>query len=101
MLSFFPIIAVLAAWSCLFLAIVDAGAIASWTTGQGAPQIIFQDDDTGKILYSLCNSNETTVFPANESASLTFDKGFEPKKGTSLAGVGYIDGYGVTTVSSF
>ncbi|XXG99920.1 hypothetical protein Hte_006261 [Hypoxylon texense] len=49
-----------------------------------------QDDATGKIFYSLCNSNGTTpIFPANESASFTFDSSLTPKNGTSLTGVGY------------
>ncbi|KAI4863660.1 hypothetical protein F4820DRAFT_449820 [Hypoxylon rubiginosum] len=70
-----------------------AGSIATWSTGLGAPQIIMQDDATGRIFYSLCNSNGTTpVFPANVSASFSFDSNLTPKNGTSLTGVGYADG---------
>ncbi|KAI1774160.1 hypothetical protein F4818DRAFT_74961 [Hypoxylon cercidicola] len=65
-----------------------AGSIAAWTTGLGAPQIIMQDDATGRIFYSLCNSNGSTpIFPSNETASFSLD--LAPKNGTSLTGVGY------------
>ncbi|KAI2643344.1 hypothetical protein GGS21DRAFT_10553 [Xylaria nigripes] len=90
-------LAALSAWSSLHSALVDAGSIASWTTGGGAPQIVVQDDDTGDILYSLCNSNGTSVFPANESRSLIFDQGLAPKKGSSLAGIGFVNDQGIIT----
>jgi hypothetical protein len=90
-------LAVVSAWLNLFLAVVHAGSVAAWTTGRDAPQIMVQDDDSGKILYSFCNSNETAIFPANETRSLTFD--IEPKKGTSLAGIGYVDAGGASVVS--
>ncbi|KAI3321769.1 hypothetical protein HD806DRAFT_545474 [Xylariaceae sp. AK1471] len=99
MIVSFTIFTVLSVWSSIFLALVDAGSIAAWTTGQGAPQVMVQDDDTGKILYSLCNSNETAVFPANESRSLMFDDNLWPKKGTNLAGIGYVNQDGITVAA--
>ncbi|KAI1824626.1 hypothetical protein F4861DRAFT_548532 [Xylaria intraflava] len=87
----------LSAWLILFLALVDAGSIASWTTGRDVPQVMVQDDDTGKIFYSLCNSNGTVVFPTNESRSLTFDRGLEPRKDSSIAGIGFVDDQGIIT----
>jgi hypothetical protein len=92
------IVAALFSWSSLFLSTASAGAVAAWTNQWGAPQVMVQDDDTGKILYSFCNSNETAIFQANESRALEFDKGLEPKKGTSLAGVGFVDSNGNITV---
>lgn len=69
-----------------------AGSIAAWLTGLGAPQIIMQDDATGKILYSLCNSNGSTpIFPGNVSASFEFDSIYTPKNDTSLTGTGWVD----------
>ncbi|KAI1138650.1 hypothetical protein F5Y05DRAFT_418872 [Hypoxylon sp. FL0543] len=69
-----------------------AGSIAAWLTGLGAPQIIMQDDTTGKIFYSLCNSNGSApIFPANASASFEIDSIYAPKNGTSLAGTGWVD----------
>lgn len=59
-----------------------------------------QDDATGKIFYSLCNSNGSTpIFPANESAALTFEDDFTPKNGTSLTGIGYPAADGANTAA--
>ncbi|KAI1767703.1 hypothetical protein GGR53DRAFT_463183 [Hypoxylon sp. FL1150] len=67
---------------------VAGGSIAAWTTGVGAPQVIMQDDATGKIFYSLCNSNGTSpIFPGNDTASFSLD--LHPKAKTSLTGIGY------------
>ncbi|KAI8625214.1 hypothetical protein F5Y19DRAFT_489890 [Xylariaceae sp. FL1651] len=89
-MSFYLLISSFSAlWTGVFLVPAKAASIAAWYTGQGAPQVIMQDDTTGQVLYSLCNSNDTTVFPANASASFTFDSSMAPKNGTSLAGVGY------------
>ncbi|KAI1100160.1 hypothetical protein F4804DRAFT_336543 [Jackrogersella minutella] len=70
----------------------SAGSIAAWTTGTGASQIIMQDDATGNIFYSLCNSNGSTpIFPADESAAFVFESNLAPRNGTSLAGTGWVD----------
>lgn len=52
--------------------------------------MLMQDDDTGLIRYSLCNSNSTPVLPEDKSITLPL---FEPKpkKGSPLAGVGWFD----------
>ncbi|KAI0834637.1 hypothetical protein F5Y06DRAFT_300491 [Hypoxylon sp. FL0890] len=71
---------------------VVAGSIAAWLTELGPPQIIMQDDATGKIFYSLCNSNGSTpIFPASTSASFEFDPIYAPRNGTSLAGTGWVE----------
>ncbi|KAI6086972.1 hypothetical protein F4821DRAFT_120836 [Hypoxylon rubiginosum] len=77
---------------------IAAGSLAAWSTGLGAPQLIMQDDATGKIFYSLCNSNGTSpIFPANETASFNLD--LPPKNGTSLAGIGYAnDGVNIAAI---
>ncbi|KAK6076793.1 hypothetical protein SCUP515_05295 [Seiridium cupressi] len=48
------------------------------------------DQTSGKILYSLCNSNSTPIFPANETAAFDLDPNFPPMNGTSVAGTGYM-----------
>lgn len=61
--------------------------------------LMMQDDDTGLIRYSLCNSNSTPVLPEDKTITLPlFDP--KPKKGTALAGVGWFDNT-QTQVSTF
>jgi len=98
----FSVVTLTALFWCLglFPLSVSAGTVAAWTNQWGAPQVMVQDDDTGKILYSFCNSNETTIFPGNGSRALEFDKGLEPKKGTSIAGVGFVDPNSNITVTA-
>lgn len=99
-MAFYTTLSALIYASIWVLEPVAAGSIATWITGQGAPQVIMQDDATGKIFYSLCNSNGSTpIFPANESAALTFEDDFTPKNGTSLTGIGYPAADGANTVS--
>ncbi|KAI1075630.1 hypothetical protein F5B20DRAFT_375073 [Whalleya microplaca] len=74
---------------CLFVKMAAAGSMASWRTGPEAPQIIMQDDATGKIFYSLCNSEQEPIFPANESIAFEIDNSQLPKPGTQLGGSGY------------
>jgi hypothetical protein len=45
------------------------------------------DDTSQQIYYSLCNSNNTPIFPADSTA--TFELDFPPMKGTQIAGTGY------------
>lgn len=52
-----------------------------------APQVVMYDDASGSILYSLCNSSGTPVFPGDSSAA--FDLKFPPLNGTGVAGFGY------------
>ena len=47
------------------------------------------DDATGNIFYSLCNSTDIPVFPADDSAA--FDLKFAPLSGTGLGGMGYME----------
>ena len=73
--------------------------MVSWVTQSGAPQIAMQDDATGQIFHSLCNSNETAVFPPDGSAA--FNPTIKPKRNTSLAAAGYYDGIAHNIVSIF
>ena len=73
----------------VFCEAVLGRSLSSWFTGLGAPQLIKYDDDTGKIFYSLCNSNSTPVFPEDDTAALHLE--IPPAKGTSVAGAGYVD----------
>ncbi|KAK7985109.1 hypothetical protein PG988_002731, partial [Apiospora saccharicola] len=69
---------------------VSAGAIAAWYTDRMGATMMMQDDDTGLIRYSLCNSNSTPVLPEDKTITLPlFDP--KPKKGSALAGVGWFD----------
>ncbi|KAI8633263.1 hypothetical protein F5Y19DRAFT_471532 [Xylariaceae sp. FL1651] len=71
--------------------LAQGGAITAWTTDRQRSHIMMQDDTTGKFFYSLCNYNNTLVFPADESASLTFEDDWaRPKKRTGLAAVGFV-----------
>ncbi|KAI1327749.1 hypothetical protein F5Y16DRAFT_399035 [Xylariaceae sp. FL0255] len=71
------------AWSIFVKA---GGTITSWTNGLDVPQVIMQDDDTGEIRYSVCNSNGAAVFPTDNSRILKIDNGTTPKLGSSIAG---------------
>ncbi|KAK8074956.1 hypothetical protein PG997_009619 [Apiospora hydei] len=83
-------------WSRAMLPLVllasqaSAGAVAAWYTDRMGATMMMQDDDTGLIRYSLCNSNSTPVLPEDKSITLPL---FEPKpkKGSPLAGVGWFD----------
>lgn len=75
-------------WS-LLCEVVWGRSLSAWSTGLGAPQVIMFDDDTGKIFYSLCNSNSTPIFPADDTAAFHLE--IEPAEGTSVAGTGYQD----------
>ena len=70
--------------------------MAAWFTDQG-PQLVRQDVTTGNILYSMCNSNNTPVFPSSPPMSL--DLRHPPLDGTALTGAGYITN-GITQVST-
>ncbi|KAI1487278.1 hypothetical protein F5X96DRAFT_160583 [Biscogniauxia mediterranea] len=82
----------------LWLGSVAAGSIASWDTGGDSPQVIMQDDATGSIRYSLCNSGEVAVFPGTDSEAFVFDDGLSPKSNTSLTGVGWVADDGARAV---
>ena len=57
---------------------------------QRSIQVAAQDPDTGKILYSNCNSLNDPMFPVeNPNVLPTFSS---PRNGTSLAAAGWWDG---------
>ncbi|KAI1092935.1 hypothetical protein F5B19DRAFT_178913 [Rostrohypoxylon terebratum] len=68
---------------------VSCGSIAAWWNTRG-PSFLMQDDDTGGILYSLCNSNHTPIFPDDKTLAAPFYNHI-PKNKTSLAAAGWTD----------
>lgn len=69
-------------------------SMSTWYTGLGAPQLAMYNQSAGKIFYSLCNSNSTPIFPANDTAAFHLD--IPPANNTSIAGTGYeSDGHNV------
>ncbi|KAI1442727.1 hypothetical protein F5Y02DRAFT_236866 [Annulohypoxylon stygium] len=68
---------------------VSCGSIAAWWNTRG-PSFIMQDDDTGNILYSLCNGNHTPIFPDDKTLATPFYN-YIPKNKTSLAAAGWTD----------
>ncbi|KAI0024475.1 hypothetical protein F4780DRAFT_603491 [Xylariomycetidae sp. FL0641] len=70
-----------------------AGAMGSWYTGLGAPQVVMQDDATGKIFHSFCYSPVDPIFPGNASFAFPIPgTDVAPKNGTGLAASGYQEG---------
>lgn len=61
--------------------------IAAWWTDLG-PQVILQNDTTGQIRYSACNSRDQPQYSATDNS--TFSLKYKPKKGTPLGGGGYV-----------
>lgn len=65
-----------------------SAAMAAWWTDLGA-QVVMQNETTGGLMYSLCNSNSTPVFP--DDPPQYFSLAFQPRNGTALAGTGWWD----------
>jgi hypothetical protein len=65
-----------------------SAAIDAWWTQMG-PQIIRQNATTGAIMYSMCNSNDTPIWPTDPP--LEFNLTYTPKNGTALTGQGWWD----------
>ncbi|KAK3935680.1 hypothetical protein QBC46DRAFT_45021 [Diplogelasinospora grovesii] len=63
-------------------------AMAAWWTGIG-PQVILQNETTGQIQYSICNSNGQPFY--SYTGGSAFSLSYKPKIGTALAGTGYWD----------
>ncbi|KAH8661936.1 hypothetical protein BX600DRAFT_306325 [Xylariales sp. PMI_506] len=66
------------------------GQIAAWWATDAGPALMMQDDKTGNIRYSLCNSNNTPIFPQDTTITIPLES-YLPKNGTNLAGTGYFD----------
>lgn len=62
--------------------------MAAWWTELG-PQVILQNDTTGLIQYSACNSQGQPQYSGTDES--TFSLQYKPKKGTPLGGAGYLD----------
>ncbi|KAH9895342.1 hypothetical protein F4778DRAFT_783698 [Xylariomycetidae sp. FL2044] len=76
-----------------------AGYMTSWHAGFDAPQIIMQDDQTGKLFHSYCNSSDgSPVFPESDFPTLPIPDELGPRKGTGLATTGYANGADMTAV---
>jgi hypothetical protein len=72
-------------------------SIAAWWTDK-APQVMVQNETTGAIQYSYCNSNGTPIYPVDPPNVLPVGSAFKPRNGTALSGVGWWDGN--TTIAS-
>ncbi len=93
MLSFRPLASRLL---LLFITVPScSAAIGAWWTGMG-PQIVRQNATTGSLMYSMCNSNFTPIFPTEPPLFLSIM--YTPRNGTALTGVGwYTSGSNPTT----
>lgn len=61
-------------------------AIAAWWNGIG-PQILVQNDTTGQIRYSACNSYDQPIYSYTDGSVLRLSH--KPKASTPLAGTGW------------
>ncbi|KXJ93697.1 hypothetical protein Micbo1qcDRAFT_158552 [Microdochium bolleyi] len=68
----------------------SAGRLAAWWTNDYGPALLMQDDASGGLRYSLCNSRGTPIFP-NDTSIVAPLLSFPPKKGTALAAGGWYD----------
>ncbi|KXJ93354.1 hypothetical protein Micbo1qcDRAFT_194562 [Microdochium bolleyi] len=73
----------------LFAGSARAGAVTVWKPVPFAPQVVVQDDASGRFFYSQCNSNGTTIFANNVTYALDIDKKLLPRRNTRLASVGW------------
>ncbi|KAK8127248.1 hypothetical protein PG984_008356 [Apiospora sp. TS-2023a] len=77
-----------------------ASQIAAFTrNGWNVPQVVMYQSDTESILYSLCNSIDTPVFPGNATAAFLLPDQYPTLPGTHVSVVGYTDGDGIKTTS--
>ncbi|KAK8091335.1 hypothetical protein PG994_000840 [Apiospora phragmitis] len=76
----------------------QASQIAAFTNGGfKVPQVVMYDGASNSILYSLCNSQKTPVFPGDESTAFELQPQFPPYPGTHVSLVGYTDNEGIKT----
>lgn len=81
-------------WSLLTLLLAgtaSCGSIAAWWVNDKGPALVMQDDESGGIRYSLCNTNSTPIFPNDTTLVAPLDD-YPPKMNTSLAGAGWWNG---------
>ncbi|KAK8050869.1 hypothetical protein PG993_002254 [Apiospora rasikravindrae] len=64
---------------------------AYWNGGFKAPQVIMYDSASDSILYSLCNSKDTPIFPGDKLAAFPLQARFPPLPGTHVSVIGYED----------
>ncbi|KAI1875932.1 uncharacterized protein JN550_001428 [Neoarthrinium moseri] len=83
----FRIRALLPLW--LLAGQVSCGSMAAWWTDLG-PSLLVQDEESGNIRYSLCNSQDTPILPEDKTITAPLFK-YKPKNGTALAGTGWWD----------
>ncbi|KAK8875302.1 Protein crumbs 3 [Apiospora arundinis] len=80
----------LALWAAAIAA--NAGAITTFHGDQRPPGVMMQDDKSGEVLYSYCNSTkDEPVWDPYNPPALNFgdDPDLKPKKNTSLAATGW------------
>ncbi|KAK7957318.1 uncharacterized protein PG986_006540 [Apiospora aurea] len=76
----------------LILQHAQASQIAAyWNGGFKAPQVIMYDSASDSILYSLCNSKDTPIFPGDKSAAFPLQSRFPPLPGTHVSVIAYED----------
>lgn len=68
---------------------VSGGAMTAWWTDLG-PSLLLQDDESGLLRYSLCNSQDRPILPEDKTITAPSSK-YPPKNGTALAGTGWWD----------
>ncbi|KAL2269057.1 hypothetical protein VTJ83DRAFT_3903 [Remersonia thermophila] len=87
------------AWSSFVLlgAVVGPAraAIAAWSTENG-PQIVLQNETTGHLRYSACNTYDEARYSYTDPNVLSLT--YKPKNGTPLAGSGWWNE--ITTIAS-
>ncbi len=65
--------------------------MAAWWVNDVGPALMMQDDESGGLRYSLCNSNSTPIFPNDTTITAPLND-YPPKRNTSLAGSGWFTG---------
>ncbi|TQN73226.1 hypothetical protein CSHISOI_02230 [Colletotrichum shisoi] len=74
-----------------------ASCITAWWT-ELSPHLAMQDPETGKIVYSACNSNSTPILPVDGLNAFSLQN--KPRIGTSIAAAGWYDVGEHTTMAS-
>ncbi|RYP59060.1 hypothetical protein DL770_010289 [Monosporascus sp. CRB-9-2] len=75
----------------LLVGTASCASMAAWWVNDVGPALMMQDDESGGIRYSLCNSNSTPIFP-NDTTLIAPLNAHLPKMNTSLAGAGWFTG---------
>ena len=94
LLAMSSLLLVLAAGLVAFLRPAQASPIGAFITPPMlGTQVLYQNQTTGDITHSLCNSPNVTIFPTDPPRSLALP--YPAKNGTSIAVLGWYDGASV------